>query len=66
MTGGGQVRGVIVPRHTDLVSHNHGSMPSNTPVFPYLSRSWGHDCGKAVDRIKRACASEKDDFEAKI
>lgn len=58
--------GFGVPRHTDLVSHNHGSMPSNTPVFPYVSRGWfGHDCNKEQDRIERACKPEKDDSDAK-
>lgn len=53
--------GYGVPRHTDLVSHNHGSMPSNTPVFPYISRGWGsHDCAKEEKKIERACAPEKD------
>lgn len=32
--------GLGVDRHTDMVSHNHGSMPSNTPLFPYISRGW--------------------------
>jgi hypothetical protein len=52
--------GYGVPRHKDLVSHNHGSMPSNTPLFPYLSRSiiWNHDCKKEEDRIARECAEE--------
>ncbi|NHZ61869.1 PAAR-like domain-containing protein [Massilia genomosp. 1] len=58
--------GFGVPRHTDMVSHNHGSMPSNTPLFPYLSRSWGgHACDDEQDRIKRACRPEKDESEAK-
>ena len=57
--------GFGVPRHTDMVSHNHGSMPSNTPLFPYLSRGWGgHDCNKEQDRIERACKPEKDDSDA--
>lgn len=58
--------GFGVPRHTDMVSHNHGSMPSNTPVFPYLSRGWGgHDCNKEQERIERACKPESDDSDAR-
>lgn len=58
--------GYGVPRHLDLVSHNHGSMPSNTPVFPYLSRATvGRDCGAEKKRIDRACAPEKDHSEAR-
>jgi hypothetical protein len=55
-----------VPRHEDLVSHNHGSMPSNTPVFPYLSRGWfSNDCGTEENRIKRACAPENEDSDSR-
>lgn len=58
--------GFGVPRHTDMVSHNHGSVPGNTPLFPYLSRSlFGFPCKKEEARIKRECAPEKHDSEAK-
>jgi hypothetical protein len=59
--------GFGVPRNFDLVSHNHGSMPSNTPVFPYVSRGWlgGHACKDEENRIERACQPEKDDSEAR-
>jgi len=53
--------GFGVPRHTDLVGHNQGSSPSNTALFPYLSRSWfGNDCGKEQRRIEHACKPEKE------
>ena len=54
--------GFGVPRNFDLVSHNHGSMPSNTPVFPYVSRGrlGGHACKDEEKRIERACEQEKD------
>lgn len=59
--------GFGVPRHTDLVSHNHGSVPGNTPLFPYLSRGFfsSFPCEKEQDKIKRECAPEKDDSDAK-
>jgi len=59
--------GFCVPRHTDLTSHNHASMPSNTPLFPYASRSFfgGHDCEKEEDRIERACKKEADDSDTR-
>jgi hypothetical protein len=58
--------GFGVPRNHDLVSHNHGSMPSNTPVFPYVSRGfWGHPCKDEEKRIERACAPEKDQSDTK-
>jgi hypothetical protein len=60
--------GLGVPRHLDLVTHNHGSMPSNTPTFPYVSRGWGirsHACQDEERRIERACAAERDHSEAR-
>lgn len=59
--------GYGVPRHLDLVTHNHGSMPSNTPTFPFVSRGWmgGHACKKEEQRIERACAAEKDESDTK-
>ncbi len=56
--------GLGVDRHTDMVSHNHASMPSNTPLFPYVSRGWfSHPCEKEEKKIERACAkpSEQSD-----
>jgi Domain of unknown function (DUF4150)/GHH signature containing HNH/Endo VII superfamily nuclease toxin 2 len=59
--------GFGVPRNFDLVTHNHGSMPSNTPVFPYVSRGFfgGHACKDEEKRIERACAPEKDHSETR-
>lgn len=53
--------GFGVPRHTDLVSHNHGSVPGNTPLFPYLSRGvFSFPCKDEEEKIKRECGPEKD------
>ena len=57
--------GYGVPRHQDLVSHNHGSMPSNTPVFPYLSRSTRRACNSERKRIDQECKPEKDQSKHK-
>jgi len=59
--------GFGVPRHMDLVGHNHGSMPSNTAVFPYISRPWigGHACSDEEKRIDRACKPEQEQSEAR-
>ncbi|EHQ9680961.1 DUF4150 domain-containing protein [Escherichia coli] len=58
--------GKCVARHEDLISHNHGSFPSNTPVFPYVSRGiFGHDCSKEENRIEKACEPEKDKSDTK-
>ncbi|MEQ5635382.1 PAAR-like domain-containing protein [Providencia manganoxydans] len=43
--------GYGVSRHQDLMTHNHGSFPSNTPTFPYISRA-------ANNRRRRSCSRE--------
>lgn len=59
--------GLGVDRHMDMVTHNHGSMPTNSPLFPYLSRGWfnQHDCDDEEKKIKRACKPEKEDSDSK-
>lgn len=55
-----------VPRHEDLMTHNHGSFPSNTATFPYLSKSiWNDPCSKERDKIDKACAPETEESESK-
>jgi hypothetical protein len=51
------VEGRAVARNDDLVSHNH-SNPSNTALFPYISRGrfGGHECRKEEKRIQKACS----------
>jgi hypothetical protein len=52
-----------VCRHLDLMGHNHASSPTNTPLFPFLERSWGgsHDCHAEEKRIKKACKKEEEE-----
>ncbi|GGC00695.1 DUF4150 domain-containing protein [Pseudoduganella buxea] len=58
--------GLGVPRHNDMVGHNHGSMPSNTPLFPYISRGWfSHDCKKEEQHIERACQAEDEHSDSR-
>ncbi|WP_167081417.1 PAAR-like domain-containing protein [Massilia aquatica] len=58
--------GFGVPRHNDMVSHNHGSVPGNTPLFPYIARSiFPSPCNKEEARIIRECGPEKDESKAK-
>ncbi len=56
-----------VARHLDLMTHNHGSFPSNTPAFPYISRGiFGmSDCSKEKKKTDKACDKSKDDSETK-
>ncbi|HDQ6730740.1 TPA: DUF4150 domain-containing protein, partial [Escherichia coli O11:H5] len=32
--------GKCVARHEDLMTHNHGSEPGNTGLFPYVSKGF--------------------------
>lgn len=58
--------GLGVCRHTDQMTHNHSSFPSNTPTFPYISRSiWGNDCSKEMKAVDKACRKEQDESEHK-
>jgi len=61
------IEGRGVARHTDLMTHNHGSMPGNTPTFPYISRGIfkRNDCKKEEKRIERACKPESEDSDAR-
>ncbi len=56
--------GLGVCRHTDLMTHNHGSFPSNTPTFPYLSRNnRRNDCFNEIKAVDKACRKENDRSE---
>lgn len=58
--------GRAVDRHKDLVTHNHGSFPANTPTFPYKSRGlMGSKCKNDEAKIEKACKPDKDDSDAK-
>lgn len=59
--------GYGVPRHLDNMTHNHGSFPSNTPVFPYIDHSFlrGNPCKKEEDRIDKACKPEHKEGDLK-
>jgi len=60
------IEGRGVARHTDLMTHNHGSFPGNTPMFPYLSRSdRKRNCKEEDSRIKRACKPESTDSDTR-
>ena len=51
--------GKNVVRHMDLTTHNHGSMPGNTPTWPYLDQmavSKGEGpCKEDIKKEKDAC-----------
>ncbi|EJH7015830.1 DUF4150 domain-containing protein [Salmonella enterica] len=58
--------GKCVARHEDLMTHNHGSEPGNTGLFPYVSRGFfgGHACEDEQKKIEKACAQEKEDNDS--
>lgn len=56
--------GENVVRNLDLTTHNHASMPGNTPTWPYLSKmAVAKDQGPCKDEIKqekKACEGKPD------
>lgn len=55
-----KVEGKNVVRHLDLTTHNHASMPGNTPVWPYMDSMSMDDyrtkCEKDVTKEMTACS----------
>ncbi|MEW8692974.1 MAG: PAAR-like domain-containing protein [Candidatus Thiodiazotropha endolucinida] len=52
--------GKNVVRHFDLTTHNHASVPGNSPTWPYLddvSVSPGHPCHDDMEKEAAACSS---------
>ena len=55
--------GENVVRNLDMTTHNHASMPGNTPVWPYMDKmsmdAGGGACKKEVEKEKKDCADFK-------
>lgn len=51
--------GENVVRHLDLTTHNHASVPGNSPTWPYLDSMSGPEkekaCGKEMEAVKNNC-----------
>jgi hypothetical protein len=51
--------GENVVRHLDLTTHNHASVPGNSPTWPYLDEMSGpaklRACGKEMEAVKDNC-----------
>jgi hypothetical protein len=63
-----KVEGFNVCRHTDLMTHNHASQPSNTATWYYTDRPDGKppkECAKDCERIEEACGKGVSKCEAK-
>ncbi len=55
-----KVEGHNVDRHTDGMTHNHGSQSGNTGVWHYWDDEWGRDpCNKEFKRVEKACGGMK-------
>jgi hypothetical protein len=53
------IEGYNVCRHTDLMTHNHGSYPGNTPEWRYLDAvKEKNECRREKQRIHEACGEE--------
>lgn len=53
-----KVEGYNVCRHTDLMTHNHGSVPGNTGAWHYLSEKTKGKCKDEMKKVKDACFDE--------
>ena len=54
------IEGQNVDRHTDLMTHNHASMPGNTGVWHFLdTRSEKRACKGEKERVEKACGGMK-------
>lgn len=55
-----KVEGENVVRHLDLTTHNHASMPGDTPTWPYVDaqavQDRNHPCHEEHRRERAACA----------
>ena len=60
-----KVEGENVCRHTDSITHNHGSFPGNTGINKYIDDEHPGKCKKALADKERECAvtqKENDEF----
>lgn len=63
-----KIEGHNVCRHTDLMTHNHGSTPGNTAVWHYTDKSGGKppkECFNDCVAIEKACGKGVNTCEAK-
>lgn len=61
--------GLAVNRHQDLMTHNHGSNPPNTPPFPFLdgaSDTEKNRCSNELQSVTTECGDGKKINDAKI
>ena len=59
-----KIEGYNVCRHTDSMTHNHGSQPGNTGVWKYWDTGWfTAPCQDELEKVERACGGQKEKKE---
>src|SRR6266851_8268518 len=61
-----KIEGENVVRHLDLMTHNHASMPGNTPTWPYIDQQAaprGGACSKEKKAEEDACSGHATEEE---
>lgn len=63
-----KIEGENVVRNLDLTTHNHGSVPGNSPTWPYLDDMSGpkkiEACGDEMKAVEKACPKCKENEHA--
>jgi len=60
------IEGENAVRHLDLMTHNHASIPGNTPTWPYIDQAAmprGGPCSKEKKKEEKACRGCKTEEE---
>jgi Domain of unknown function (DUF4150) len=60
------VEGENAVRNLDITTHNHASLPGNSPTWPYIDeaafdKDSTNACGDAVKQVKKACKGVADE-----
>jgi hypothetical protein len=58
-----KVEGENVVRHLDMTTHNHGSVPGNTPTWPYIDEMTmlsNEPCRKEAAQVNFCCSGDQD------
>ena len=55
-----KIEGYNVCRHTDSMTHNHGSFPGNTGYWKYVDQASFDKCEKDMKRVERNCKTTED------
>lgn len=59
-----KAEGLNVTRHMDLMTHNHGSQPANTPPYLYMAyadKGLRAVCANDLKKVEKECEPEKDE-----